>query len=363
MNRQEILQLETANTYPAISIFMPTVRNYPENRQNKINIKNLVARVKQQLNGEFDKSRKDEIMNRVEKAIEGIDFEHPESGLAVFINDDVSYVYTLPFPVKERFIIDKTFETRDLVSAYSRNNLYYVIVLDEKLIRIFYGSLQRLTEAKHPKLPVQSLMTQIKQDFDPQTRNIGGRGTENEGKLKNCFREADHVLKEFINTEKIPFIITGSEKEIALYKELTQMPSLILGTVNGSYEKLSVSELAAHVWPAAKEGFLKEQELVLLEADKAAGAKKFAAGIEEVWQAAKEGRGMKLLVETGYSYTAKPDHNGMWIVPSEAAAGEGILSDAVDAVIETVIAKDGKVVFFDDGMLESYGHIAMILRY
>jgi len=41
----------------------------------------------------------------------------------------------------------------------------------------------------------------------------------------------------------------------------------------------------------------------------------------------------------------------------------GVMEDAIDEVIEKVIAKGGKVVFVDNGLLKKYSRIAMILRY
>ncbi len=358
MKRREILPLEISNTYPSISIFMPTQRKYPESRQNKINVKTLAARIKEQLSGEFDKNRADEIMSRVDTAIEEIDFEHPGSGLAVFVSDDVAKSYNLPFAVKERVVVDKTFETRELVYTYNRSNPYYVIVLDEKLIKIYSGSLQKLSPVKHPKLPLESPVA--------QGPDITGRAAENEDRLKNYFREADHILRELVLGEKIPFIVTGTEKEIAYYKEVTSLSELTLGTVHGSYSKCPLPELAERVWPALKAGYYKEQEKVLLEADKAEGAKRLAAGIEKVWQTAQEGRGMKLLVEAGYEYpervySAKEFQAGVY--PAKPGENGEVLDDAVDDVIETVLAAGGEVIFFEDGRLESYNRIAMILRY
>jgi len=40
-----------------------------------------------------------------------------------------------------------------------------------------------------------------------------------------------------------------------------------------------------------------------------------------------------------------------------------LLDDAVDEVIETVLAKGGRVVFVDDGTLGAHSRIALILRY
>jgi hypothetical protein len=39
------------------------------------------------------------------------------------------------------------------------------------------------------------------------------------------------------------------------------------------------------------------------------------------------------------------------------------MQDAVDEIIEAILLKNGKVVFMDNGTLEEYQQVALILRY
>ena len=40
-----------------------------------------------------------------------------------------------------------------------------------------------------------------------------------------------------------------------------------------------------------------------------------------------------------------------------------MIGDALDELIEIVLAKQSRVVFMDDGMLDNHSHVAMVLRY
>ena len=53
----------------------------------------------------------------------------------------------------------------------------------------------------------------------------------------------------------------------------------------------------------------------------------------------------------------------MILAPAEDASAPGVIDDAVDEVIEEVMAKGGGVAFVDDGALAQYQRIALILRY
>ena len=73
---------------------------------------------------------------------------------------------------------------------------------------------------------------------------------------------------------------------------------------------------------------------------------------------AKEGRGDTLLVEQDFHYPATLDETGMILSPAEDAAEPGVIDDAVDEVIEEVMAKGGSVVFVDNGALKGSAHRA-----
>jgi peptide subunit release factor 1 (eRF1) len=86
-------------------------------------------------------------------------------------------------------------------------------------------------------------------------------------------------------------------------------------------------------------------------------------GIQEVWKAAKEGRGLKLLVEKDYR---KPgflnnDETHLFLTPPKTI--HRIVADAVDDIIEMVWEKNGQVVFTENDLLKDYQRIALITRY
>jgi hypothetical protein len=53
MNRSDLRQLQGVNEYPSLSILLPTHRTAPDNQQDPIRVKNLVAEAKNRLLGEF----------------------------------------------------------------------------------------------------------------------------------------------------------------------------------------------------------------------------------------------------------------------------------------------------------------------
>ncbi len=81
-----------------------------------------------------------------------------------------------------------------------------------------------------------------------------------------------------------------------------------------------------------------------------------------MWRAALEKRCQILLVETDFEHPADLSPQGDRLLPY-TGRGAASLDDAVDEVIERVIAAGGEVFFYDPGVLDLHQRIAAVLRY
>ncbi len=70
----------------------------------------------------------------------------------------------------------------------------------------------------------------------------------------------------------------------------------------------------------------------------------------------------RLLVETDFEYPADLDPQGDRLLPY-SGRGAAALDDAVDELIEKVIARGGEVFFYESGVLDLHQRIAAVLRY
>ena len=359
MNRSDLKLLQSVNEYPSVSILMPTHRHFPENQQDPIRLKNLAKQVETRLLAEFSKPVVKTLTAKINEIIEGIDINYLLDGLALYVNKNYSGKFLLPFPVKERMTVDTAFLTRDLVFAMNRAQPYYVLLLGDKAAQIFSGVRDNLIEVKTDGFPVINKFRQMLDDAE--TMHTNDRLSDNIEKKRNYFREVEKEFKK-LNVDSYPFAVAGVEENIGTFKDTITINNL-LTSLKGSYDKTSVSDLAALIWPEVKKGFAQRREQVMKQLDEAIGFKKAAIGIDEVWKAANEGRGEILLVEINYQYPAKLDDTGLQLVPVEPDKGPEIMDDAVDEVIEIVLNKGGKVYFVENGVLSRFGSIALILRY
>ena len=87
------------------------------------------------------------------------------------------------------------------------------------------------------------------------------------------------------------------------------------------------------------------------------------SGIQEVWEATKEGKAFKLLVEKDFRSPGFAEKEAYHLYLRPPQKPHRVLADAVDDIIEMVLEKNGHVFFTDNGMLKDYQRIALITRY
>ena len=130
----------------------------------------------------------------------------------------------------------------------------------------------------------------------------------------------------------------------------------------GSHDDPNPAKLGRIVWPDFKSGSTLRRTRALVRLHEAVSVNRHASGIDQVWRAASDKRCQTLLVETGFEHPADLEPPGDRLLPY-SGRGADSLDDAVDDVIENVIADGGEVFFYEPGVLDLHQKIAAVLRY
>jgi len=361
MNREDIRLLQDVRTYPSLSITMPTHRTAPDNRQDPIRLRNLVAQATDRLLGEFSRRELEPLFTRLDGLVAAIDWRNTLDGLALYVNRDVARSFVLPFTLAERVVVDETFFTRDLVYALNHSPRYWVLALSEKPTRLFEGRREALVEVTGNGFPLTH------EGPGGATELPGGLGVRKSAyrdeRHRQFFRQVDGVLAQVMATDRLPLVVVGVDRFIAFFQEVTAHSDAILTTMTGSHDRTSAYELGRMVWPLVQANLADRKRKALEMLDAAVGAQQYVSTIGEVWRMARDGRGRLLLVEEDYHSPALVDESGRHLTLVDDPTTPGAIDDAVDDAIEAVLSRGGEVVFVDNGLLEKHSRIALILRY
>ncbi len=360
MYRSELKRLQSQQDYPSLSLLAPTHRIAPAIEKDRIVVKNLAAEGLKRLESEFKKREIAGLVKNLNEMIKGIDWENSLDGIALFANRDTAKAVQLPFRPKARVVIDSTFATRDLVYSLNRSPRYRVLVLTEKRTRLFDATTNVLTENTTKPFPMTH------KGPGGATRLPGGEGINRSGvrdeSHRQFFRKVDEALAAIQKNDHLPVVVVAIDRYHAFFHEMTKDPDAIVGAVSGSYDNPNTGDLGKLVWPVFKAGSTLLRTRALARLNEAVGVNRHASGIDQVWRAAYEKQVQTLFVETDFEYPADLAPSGDQLLPY-TKRGPAALDDAVDEVIEHVIASGGDVFFYDPGTLDIHQKIAAVLRY
>jgi hypothetical protein len=357
MNRQDILDLQSFRSRPSISVLLPTHRTSPDNRRDPILLKNLVTEAGDRLVEQIGRRDATPLLAKLEAQVAAIDLRHTLDGLAIFVSDEHAGAYLLPVPLRPRVVIDDTFATRDLVFAMNRSPRYWVLALSEQPTRLFEG--------------VRDTLVEVRSGGFPMTHGGPGGSTAlpkgvNTSKFEDehhqqFFRRVDQALAAFTKVDPLPICVVGVERWLSHHRSVTDQKGIV-ATVTGNHDQTPPHELGKLVWPAVAEALAAKRGQAHGALDAAVGAQRSASGLGEAWRRAEEGRGALLLVEEDYHQAARLDASGQLHLV-DADDPSATMTDAVDDLIELVLARQGEVVFVDDGTLAQHERVALTLRY
>ncbi len=358
MNRQDVLDLQRHRSHPSVSILLPTHRTSPDNKRDPIVLKNLAGEATDRLIELLGKRDAAPMIGKLEEQVAAIDMGQTLDGMAIFVSDAHAGVYLLPVPLNPRVIIDDTFATRDLVFAMNRSPRYWVLTLSEQPTRLFEGVRETLVEVRGGGFPMehtgpgggQALPTMINKSRYEDEHH------------QQFFRRVDQALATFTKADPLPICVVGVERWLSHHRSVTSHKDIV-ASVTGNHDKTPPHELGKLVWPAVADALSVKRRRALEALDAAIGAQRFASGLGEAWRRAQEGRGALLLVEHDYHQAARLDEAAGQLHLVDADDPDANVADAVDDLIELVLAKQGDVVFVDDGTLEVHGRVALTLRY
>ena len=354
----DLAELRAPRAYPAVTILTPTQRHLPGNAEDPIRLRDLADEATRRLEAELGARGAGDVVRGIRDAVASVDWNHPADGLAVFVAPGESRVLQLPFPVPARVAVDQRFLTRDLVRGIERSPRYRMLVLGEQPTRLFAGRGTALLEHTADGFPVAFDRVRGEpaghQDF-PQ------RNAVSEAEHKAFFREVDQALKVVADADPIPLVVTGAERDLAFFDEVTAHGSSIIGRVHGNYEEASPRELADLAVPLVDEHAAAQRATTIAELAEAVGTGHALVGIKPAWSAARDGRAQVLFLEDDYVYPAR-EVDGQ-LEPAGDASVPDVIDDAAVELIDIVLDKSGEVMIVDPGELGEHGPVALLLRF
>ncbi|MGW0770544.1 baeRF3 domain-containing protein [Streptomyces sp. NPDC002676] len=355
-----LAELRRPRPYPAVSVLTPTHRREPENGQDPVRLRNVVTEARKRLESDpsVTRERRADVVAQLDRALSEVDLAHAEEGLVIFAAPGEHQVWSLARSVPERVVFSDTFLTRNLVSAHAAERPFWVLSVSADRCTLWSGGPERVVEDRSGGFP----LVHGRENFDAERQmQIGDQpSTYADEDTRQFLREADTALGTVLRDQPRPLYITGEQAALSLLDEVGSTAKSAVQVPRGGLAHAGPEAVWQALRPVLEEEARRDTESVMRELTSARGHKTFAAGVDELWRTAREGRVRLLAVEENYRTTVRDQ--GDHLIPAEPGDLDS-RDDIVDEIVEQCLETGAEVRFVPDGTLGEESGIAGVLRY
>lgn len=363
---------------PCISLYQPTHRHHPENKQDPIRFRNLIKELERSLRQKYATHEIHPLLEPFLALADAPDFwNHTLEGLAVLGAPGTFRVYRLQRPVAELIVVADSFHTKSLIRILQSADRYQILGLSRQEIKLFEGNRDALDEIEPARGVPQTIIEALGEELtDPHLtvasyggvggpgmhHGHGGKKDEVDSDAERFFRAVDRgILEHHSRPSELPLLLAALPENQSIFGRVSHNPFLMAEGVDIYPDALSIDALRDLAWRVVEPHYLARlAELV----EKFEGARTKGLGADELAQVCKAteaGRVATLLIEADREVPGRIDSATGQIEFDNLANPE--VDDVLDDLGALVLKKGGHVVIVPAERMPTETGIAAIYRY
>ena len=358
MQKEKFEKLAFEKSKPCVTISMNTHRTHPENIQDSIVLKKLIAETEERLVEEFGKRPILPLLDKLELISEGIDINYNLDSLHIFLSNETNEIVKSTWPVNEDKVqISDTFAIGSLIKSANRDFEYLILLLSQNGVKLFVAL-------------NNSIVGEIENDYFPFTENPHFNTEPNkindpksaDNMVREYFNKVDKAVIKVYNQTSLSCLAICTDDNYGRLMQVADKPSIYAGHTSMDFNRQSDHQIATQAWEIMKEQQAKREKTAIDEMKEAVGHDKATTDIFKIYLAVKEGRGDLLIVYNDYSQAVKMTGESTFELVEDASQ-PGVIEDITNELAREVIMKKGRVVFTDSEEFKSMGDIVLKIRY
>ena len=312
---------EIINNHSAVqvSIYMETHRSAPDNKGDRLQFKNLMNDVLNQIE---DKSVKNSIEVKLTAlhADEGF-WIHNANGLAILVDEKDLSVYRVNRTFSNLTYVGEHFNLKPLLRHFQSDDEYFVIGLSKEEFAVYKGNRYDYKEVKFDENLDMTKDEVLGTEVEGRTLNVvssGGlvgnyhghnaRSEEEKIDTQRYFQYIDRfILKHLDNPNNRPIALLGLAEQQGEFRKISANPHIIDAGIEVSLESVRNDEkdLVNKIWKVIEPVLLEKTEDLLKRFYVNKEDESASSDVSEIAHALIEGRVDTLVLEDGKSF---PNH-------------------------------------------------------
>ncbi len=371
--------LFTAHEPPCLSMYLPTHRHAPENRQDPIRFRNLVKQLDASLRRAYPGSEVKALLRPFEELAGDRPFwEHTLDGLAVLAADGLFRVYLLRRSVPELAVAAASFHVKPLLRELQPVGGYQILGLNRREVEFFEGDRDVLHEVEPAKGVPRTIADALgSETAEPHltVASYGGAGgasamRHGHGDRKQAvdtdterfFRAVDQaVLEHHSQPSGLPLILAALPEHHDVFRRVSRNPFLLPDGIPMHPDDLALDTLRERAWQAAEARYVARLAALAGEFREAASKGLGADDPARIAEAVSQGRVGTLLLEAERTVPGSIDAATGAVAFGDLDDPE--VGDLLDDLAGHVLAKGGEVIVMPAASMPSATGAAAIFRF
>lgn len=363
---------------PLISLYQPTHRHFPENRQDSIVYKNLLRGIENSLSRKYDRDSTGQIMEPFYELERDKHFwNNTLDGIAVLASKNNCIIYNLQGSVKEFAAVANSFHIKPLINAFQSMENYQLLGLSRNSFTLYQGNRYGFSEIVLPTETPKTLEEVLgKQLTDPYLTHGSYGGTKGNpiyhghGDIKQeididtekFFRYVDRfVTTNYSTPSKLPLILVSLKEYHSLFKTISNNPYLIDNGINSSYDSLGLDELRIKALEIIEPINLERMRNLADFYKKAEADELASSDLAQVSMAAFNSQVDTVLIEENRIVPGKIDYSTGAV--EYGAEGDYDSGDILEDIAELTLLRKGDVYILPREKMPGTTGVSAIFRY
>ncbi|HYO85316.1 MAG TPA: hypothetical protein VES01_02495 [Dermatophilaceae bacterium] len=358
-----VIRMQAAVSAPSVSLLLNTRLGARMTAADATRLRQLAVTAGDRLSAEPAGESRDKTSRRLAEVVRRAIAGPTSTSLAVYCSASEEHIVPLQIEVNERAVVEPSFATRDLLRALHRAPRHLVLVLTGTQARLFSGQGPHLLPVVGSAFPLVAGPAEPRSGVRERTPGRAGRPHSSDSRADPSpfLQQVDQALGSYRMLHPSPLVLIGPTRLLTRFRELSHNLNRLAGTVTGSHTRTPLPALAHLVRPVLDAYLHSRQAEALDLLDRRMGTDRVVTGMAAVWLAAHYKRVEMLAVEDTLIYPARLSDDGDLVVPAEDVGAPDVLDDAVDELIELVLARGGWVALVEQGALAHCEGVALAL--
>ncbi|QEH42273.1 hypothetical protein [Chitinophaga sp. XS-30] len=358
MIREQLLQLGQIQGDPCVTISLNTHRTHPDSLQDAIRIQQLCREADNRLLKEYGKRDIKKIREALETIPSEIDVNYNLDSLHVFISESTREIIRSPWPVNEDAVhIGQGFAVRPLIKAANRVAEYLVLLLSQSGVSLYEAMNDAITgEIRNDDFPFPSSPYYLTHhDEQSDARQV-------DNAVRQYFNKVDKAVVKVHHETQLKCIVICTGNNYSHLMMVADKPGIYEGHANINYNNTTPHHIVSQAWEIVRTRQKEQRAAAISEMKEAVSGGLVLTDLQEIYRAAKDGRGDLLIVRNEFSQPVKMTGERTFDIISDPSA-ESAVDDIASDVAWEVTSRNGRVVFTDQEEIKELGDIVLKTRY